>query len=56
MEFANLIFLPVADRLRSLVLRHANADDLFIEGLIAIAEGEHPRSIEVRMRGVAGQI
>ncbi len=54
--FANLIFLPVADRLRSLVLRHANADDLFIEGLIAIAEGEHPRSIEVRMRGVAGQI
>ncbi len=51
--FANLLFLPVADRLRSLVLRTSNADDLFIEGLIAIAEGEHPRSIEVRLRGYA---
>lgn len=51
--FANLLFLPVADRLRSLVLRVANMDDLFIEGLMAIAEGEHPRSVEVRLRGIA---
>ncbi len=51
--FANLLFLPVADRLRSLVLRASNADDLFIEGLVAIAEGEHPRSIEVRLRGIS---
>ncbi len=53
--FANLLFLPIADRLRSQVLRYAGADDLFIEGLIAIADGEHPRSIEMRLRGlVAG--
>ncbi len=51
--FANLVFLPVADRLRSLILRAANADDLFIEGLIAIAEGEHPRGVEIRLRGIA---
>lgn len=50
---ANLLFLPVADRLRSLIMRAANIDDLFIEGLIAIAEGEHPRSIEVRLQGLA---
>jgi chemotaxis protein MotA len=53
--FANLLFLPIADRLRSQVLRYAGADDLFIEGLIAIADGEHPRSIEMRLHGlVAG--
>ena len=51
--FANLLFLPVADRLKSLVLRNSNVDDLFIEGLVAIAEGEHPRSIEVRLRGIS---
>ena len=51
--FANLLFLPVADRLRSLIMRAANGDDLFIEGLIAIAESEHPRSIEVRLHGLA---
>ena len=50
--FANLLFLPVADRLRSLIMRAANADDVFIEGLVAIAEGDHPRSIELRLRGL----
>lgn len=53
--FANLLFLPIADRLRTQVIRYAGADDLFIEGLIAIADGEHPRSVEMRLRGlVAG--
>ena len=51
--FANLLFLPIADRLRSLALRNAELDALFIEGLLAIAEGEHPRSIEMRLQGVA---
>ncbi|NOX49715.1 MAG: flagellar motor protein [Gammaproteobacteria bacterium] len=50
--FANLLLLPIADRIRSLVLRTANVDDMYIEGLIAIAEGEHPKSIEVRLRGL----
>lgn len=49
--FANLLFLPIADRLRSHVQQSMNSDELFIEGLIAVAEGEHPSSIEVRMRG-----
>lgn len=53
--FANLLFLPIADRLRSLVVRSASADDLFIEGLIAVAEGDHPRSIEMRLRGFVEQ-
>ena len=47
---ANLLFLPVADRLRSLTLNSSNKDSLFIEGLIAIAEGEHPKAIETRLQ------
>ena len=46
---ANLLFLPVAERLKDVVLSIHRLDGVFIEGLIAIAEGEHPRSIEVRL-------
>jgi chemotaxis protein MotA len=48
---ANLLFLPVADRLRALVLKQTDAQVLLIEGLLAIAEGEHPRSMELRLEG-----
>ena len=48
---ANLVFLPVADRLKSVVMRMADGRVLLIEGLLAIAEGEHPRAIEVRLGG-----
>ena len=53
--FANLLFLPVADRLRSIVLRSSSEDELFIEGLMAIAEGDHPKSVETRLRGIVAQ-
>lgn len=48
---ANLVFLPIADRLKSVVLSMADGRALLIEGLLAISEGEHPRSIEVRLGG-----
>ncbi|MEM7079552.1 MAG: flagellar motor protein [Pseudomonadota bacterium] len=54
--FANLLFLPVADRLKAVVRANSVADDLFIEGIVAIAEGEHPRTIGMRMRGMLGTI
>ncbi|HEX7036010.1 MAG TPA: flagellar motor protein [Pseudomonadales bacterium] len=47
--FANLLFLPVADRLKAVALRVADGRALLVEGLLAIAEGEHPRLIEVRL-------
>ena len=52
--FANLLFLPVADRIKTIAIRKSSADELYIEGLMAIAEGEHPRNIEVRLQGMAG--
>jgi len=48
---ANLLFLPIADRLKSLVISQADAQVVALEGLLAIAEGEHPRNIELRLEG-----
>lgn len=50
--FANLLFLPIADRLKALAMHNATCDELIIEGLTAIAEGEHPRSVELRLHGL----
>lgn len=48
---ANLLFFPVANKLRGLVRERTRYEDMMIEGLIAIAEGENPKSIEIRLRG-----
>ena len=48
---ANLLFLPVADRLRALAFQESGGRAVVVEGLVAIAEGEHPRSIEIRLGG-----
>ena len=50
--FANLIFLPVADRLKTLLIKESNHKDLYIEGLVGISEGEHPTAVEMRMQGI----
>jgi chemotaxis protein MotA len=46
---ANLLFLPLAERLKTLVLDDANLDDMLIDGVVALAQGEHPRIIETRL-------
>jgi chemotaxis protein MotA len=48
---ANLLFLPVANKLKIAVQNQAHIHEMLIEGLIAIAQGENPRSIESRLRG-----
>jgi chemotaxis protein MotA len=48
---ANLFFLPVAAKLKAVVRRRARNQELVIEGLIAIAEGENPRNLESRLQG-----
>jgi chemotaxis protein MotA len=48
---ANLLFLPVANKLKIAVQNQAHIHEMLIEGLIAIAQGENPRSIEGRLRG-----
>ncbi len=48
---ANLLFFPVANKLRALVRERTRYEDMMIEGIVAIAEGENPKSIEIRLRG-----
>lgn len=39
---ANLIFLPVANKLKSCIARHAHYDEMIVECMVAIASGESP--------------
>lgn len=49
--FANLLFLPVANKLKMCVHEHSQYRELLIEGIISIAEGENPRTIEMKLNG-----
>jgi chemotaxis protein MotA len=48
---ANLVFLPTANKLKSLVAAQTSFREMVVEGLVAIAEGENPRNIEIRLLG-----
>jgi chemotaxis protein MotA len=48
---ANLVFLPIANKIKSLVARDVSLREMLIEGLVGIANGENPRSIETRLQG-----
>jgi len=48
---ANLFFLPIAGKLKALIARQARLKEMVIDGLEAIANGENPRNIEMRLEG-----
>ncbi|MGI0115294.1 flagellar motor protein [Zooshikella sp. RANM57] len=50
-SMANLLLLPVANKLKACVHRQSQFREMLIEGLLAIAEGENPRSIELKLQG-----
>ena len=39
---ANLIFLPVANKLKNCIVRQVHFDEMIVEGMVAIASGESP--------------
>lgn len=49
--FANLVFLPVANKLKTHVQELTQAREILAEGIIAIAGGENPRNIKLRLGG-----
>lgn len=54
--FANLVFLPVASKLRTLISQQVLVREIMVDGLVCIANGENPRMIEARLMGyVSGQ-
>ncbi len=48
---ANLFLLPVANKLKAVVLQQSRYREMLLEGLLSIAEGENPRSIEMKLEG-----
>jgi chemotaxis protein MotA len=48
---ANLIFLPMANKLKTLVSAQSQHREMIVDGIVSIAEGENPRNIEVKLQG-----
>ncbi|MDY7564018.1 flagellar motor protein [Pseudomonas sp. RTC3] len=48
---ANLILLPIASKLKAIALRQSRYREMLLEGILSIAEGENPRSIELKLQG-----
>ena len=49
--FANLLFLPMSNKLKAVIHGQMQVRTMVIEGLIAIAQGENPRNIEAKLQG-----
>ena len=48
---ANILFLPIGNKLKSYIHKQSKFREMIIEGIIAIAEGENPRNIETKLQG-----
>ncbi len=48
---ANLFFLPMASKLKSVVGDQTRVREMTIEGLVSISQGENPRNIEAKLQG-----
>jgi chemotaxis protein MotA len=48
---ANMLFLPMGNKLKQVIQINSVQRELIIDGLVSIARGENPRSIEMRLRG-----
>ncbi len=47
---ANIFFLPMASKLKSIVSEQVQFREMIIDGLVSVAEGENPRSIESKLQ------
>lgn len=48
---ANLFFLPISAKLKVAIKAQTQVREMVIEGMISIAQGENPRSIESKLQG-----
>ena len=51
---ANLVLLPIASKLKAIAMRQSLYREMLLEGILSIAEGENPRSIELKLQGFTG--
>lgn len=47
--FANLLFIPIGNKLKNLIQQQSLYRELVIEGLVSIAQGQNPRLIEHKL-------
>jgi chemotaxis protein MotA len=52
---ANLVLLPVANKLKGLISRQVLLREIMVDGLVSIANGENPRMIEYRLLGYVAE-
>jgi flagellar motor component MotA len=48
---ANLLFLPIANKLKNVIHAQSQIREMMIEALVAITQGDNPRSLEMRLQG-----
>lgn len=48
---ANLFLLPAAAKLKGIVAEQAQLREMVIEGMVSIAQGDNPRTIESKLQG-----
>lgn len=48
---ANLMFLPIANKLKAQIHARTQFQEMIIEGIISISNGENPRNIETKLQG-----
>ncbi|MEY4761013.1 MAG: flagellar motor protein [Pseudomonadota bacterium] len=48
---ANLLFLPVSRKLKTVIAAQTHVREMMLEGMISIAQGENPRAIEAKLTG-----
>lgn len=48
---ANLLFIPISTKLKTLFNNEVNYREMIVEGLVSIAEGENPRNIQRKLEG-----
>lgn len=47
--FANLVFLPVANKLKNCIARQVHFDSMIVEALVAMASGESPSMLMLKL-------
>lgn len=48
---ANLVFLPIANKLKSVIAHQVTLREMFVDGITGIASGENPRIIQGKLEG-----
>ena len=48
---ANLLFIPIGNKIKSVIQEESQFKEMLIEGIVSIADGENPRLIESRLYG-----